>query len=412
MEIRRALSDSGTAVLFTDDETLAGAVPLVRSLSADYERLLTESEEADFAEVGPGTVASLVYTGGTTGRAKGVMLTHGNVTANARTWPSAWPLSSLTRWALIAPMSHLAGTNAVLTTVRDAGSHIVLPFFSAEGALDLIERERVTATLIVPSMLAAMVEEQALRPRNTSSLRYLSHGGAPIAAETLRRAHQVFPAAELMEIYGTTETAPNITFLPGEQHLLEAPEIHSCGRAVPGMEVAVVDGDGQLVPDGHVGEVTVRGPLVMAGYWEKPDVTAAAVVGGWYHTGDIGRLDPRGYLYLLDRKNDIINTGGESVYSSEVEEVLYRHPQVLEAAVFGIPSAKWGEAVHAVVRRRGPVNDTELLEHCARYVARFKAPKEITFVAEPLPKSAAGKILKHVLREPYWADHDKRISGV
>src|ERR1700678_362763 len=129
MEIRRALSDSGTAVLFTDDETLAGAVPLVRSLSADYERLLTESEEADFAEVGPGTVASLVYTGGTTGRAKGVMLTHGNVMANARTWPSAWPLSSLTRWALIAPMSHLAGTNAVLTTVRDAGSHVVLPSF-------------------------------------------------------------------------------------------------------------------------------------------------------------------------------------------------------------------------------------------------------------------------------------------
>lgn len=410
-EIRSALSDSGAALAFTDDERLNDAAPMVRSLSADYEELISGSEETRFAEATADTVATLVYTGGTTGGAKGVMLTHGNLQANAETWPTAWRLGPLTRWALIAPMSHLAGTNAVLTTIGQAGCHIVLPSFSAQGALDLIEREGVTATLVVPTMLAAMAEEQAVKPRDVSSLAYLSHGGAPIAADTLRRAHKAFPAADLMEIYGTSETAPNITFLPGEQHLFDAPEIHSCGRAVAGMEIAVVDDTGKPAPSGHIGEVAVRGPAVMPGYWNNPGATAAAMTNGWYHTGDIGRLDPHGYLYLLDRKKDIINTGGESVYSAEVEEVLYRHPQILEAAVFGIPDRKWGEAVHAVVRCRSQVGLAELIEHCGRYVAAFKVPKNISFVAEPLPKSAAGKILKRVLREPYWTGRDARISG-
>jgi long-chain acyl-CoA synthetase len=410
-EIRQALADSGTSLLFTEREGFEGTVKSVYSLPSGYERLLAEAEEAGFRDVDPGALAALGYTGGTTGGAKGVMLTHANLAANAGTWPAVHAFSERTRWALIAPMSHLAGTNAVLSTVSHGGCHLVLPAFSAPEALDLIERERATATLVIPTMLALMTEEQLARPRDVSSLVLLSHGGAPAAPATLRRAHEVFPRAGLMEIYGTTETSPNVTFLPAEETLLDSPVIRSCGRAASGVELAVVGADGRPVPPGTVGEVVVRGRLVTAGYWNRPEATAAAMADGWYHTGDLGRLDPDGYLYLLDRKKDVIVTGGENVYSAEVEEVLYRHPLVIEAAVFGVPDERWGEAVHAVVSTRVPAEPAEIIDHCRGHIAGFKLPKSIDVTTEPLPKSGAGKILKRALREPYWAGRDERVSG-
>ena len=309
-------------------------------------------------------------------------------------------------------MFHAAGSIAVLATVWHAGRQVLLPAFDPGAALDLIEAEGVTATLLVPTMLAALGDEQRARPRDVSTLRLVSHGGAPIASETLRRAHAAFPDAELMHLYGTTETAPIATVLPHEERLLDSDQIRSCGQPAIGVEVAVIDATSDArLPTGTVGEVAIRGENVMAGYWHKPEETAAALNGGWYRTGDLGYTDDHAFLYLVDRAKDMIVSGGENVYSIEVEEALYRHEAVLEAAVFGIPDARWGEAVHAVVVPRADVHEAELLRHCRALIAGYKVPKRIELRSEPLPKSGAGKLLKRELRAPYWAGHESMVAG-
>jgi long-chain acyl-CoA synthetase len=260
-------------------------------------------------------------------------------------------------------------------------------------------------------MLAAMSEEQLARPRDVSSLRYLSHGGSPCASETLRRAHAAFPAAELLHLYGTTETAPIATVMPHEERLLGTPRERSCGRPAVGVDVAVLDVDGARCPPGEVGELAVRGPNVMVGYWNKPAESAAVLVAGWYRTGDLGHQDDEGFIYLVDRAKDMIVSGAENVYSTEVEEALYRHPAVLEAAVFAVPHPRWGEAVHAVVVPRTPVGVDELIAHCRSLIAGYKVPKTIELRSEPLPKSGAGKVLKRELREPHWAGVANRVAG-
>jgi long-chain acyl-CoA synthetase len=284
--------------------------------------------------------------------------------------------------------------------------------FDPAGLLDLVERERVTATQVVPSMLAAISEEQLARPRDVSSLRFLTFGGAPSATETLRRAHRAFADAELMTMYGATETAPLVTAVCHVERRLDTPQAGTCGQPLVGVEARIVDPDDRTpVARGEVGEVAVRGPNVMLGYWDKPDQTAAALVDGWYHTGDLGRLDDQGYLYLVDRAKDMIVSGGENVYSTEVEDVLYRHPAVLEAAVFGVPDARWGEAVHAVVVPRAAVAENDLIAHCRESIAGYKVPKRIEIRDEPLPKSGAGKLLKRELRAPYWEGRESMVSG-
>ena len=299
----------------------------------------------------------------------------------------------------------------MLATAWAAGRHVPLRAFDPAAALDLIEREGVTATVVVPTMLAAMAEAQRARPRNVSTLRLISHGGAPVATETLRRAHAVFPTAELMHIYGATETAPIATVLPHEERVLDAPRARSCGQPSVGVAIRILGPDGAAVAPGTVGEVGIRGDNVMQGYWNKPEATGAALVAGWYRSGDVGYQDDEGYVYLVDRAKDMIVTGGENVYSTEVEEVLYRHPAVLEAAVFGIPDARWGEAVHAVVVPRHDVDPDELVAHCRAAIAGYKVPKRIELRQEPLPKSGAGKVLKRELRAPYWADRDTLVAG-
>ncbi|MBV9048032.1 MAG: AMP-binding protein [Solirubrobacterales bacterium] len=270
----------------------------------------------------------------------------------------------------------------------------------------------MTATTLVPTMLAALCDEQFGRPRDVSMLRLIIHGGAPIATETIRRGHAAFANAELMNIYGATETSPIATVLPHGERLLDAPQARSCGQPAVGVEVRVIDlTTGAPAPTGTVGEIAIRGENVMAGYWNKPDATAAALAGGWYRSGDLGYMDERGFLYLVDRAKDMIVSGGENVYSTEVEEVLYGHEAVLEAAVFGIPDPRWGEAVHAVVVPRAPVDELELLRHCRASIAEYKVPKRIELRSEALPKSGAGKLLKRELRAPYWAGHEAMIAG-
>jgi acyl-CoA synthetase (AMP-forming)/AMP-acid ligase II len=414
-ELQYALADAGAKVLFAGIDVPAppACVDHVFDLGDEYEALLDSADELEFADIDESSLAGLFYTGGTTGAAKGVMLSHRNLVANAMHMQAVWPFRPETCWLIAAPLFHAAGSAAVMATVWNAGHQVVLPAFDPSIALDLITAHGVTHTLMVPTMIAAMSEVQLARPRDLPTLAGLSHGGSPIATQTLRRAHSAFPGVELMHVYGATELAPLATVLHHEERVLDDPVIRSCGQGVPGVEVVLSGSDGQPVPLGQVGEVCVRGPNVMLGYWNKPEQTAEALHDGWYRTGDLGYMDRHANVFLVDRAKDMIVTGGENVYGTEVEEALYSHEGVLEAAVFGAPDAQWGEAVHAVVVPRADVelDVEELLVHCRQAIAGYKVPKRIDLRTEPLPKSGAGKILKRELRAPHWEGLDSAISG-
>ena len=408
------LADSDTKVLFTNRviEGLPSCVRHVIDFEVGYEKLLSAAEPVDFSEHLPDTtLAGLFYTGGTTGAAKGVMLTHRNLIANALHYQAFYPFRPEVCWLIAAPLFHAAGSIAVLPTVWAGGRQVVLPAFDPAVALDLIERHGVTGTLLVPTMLAAMNEEQLARPRDVVSFKAIFHGGSPVATETLRRARLRVPGNGAAEMYGATETAPIATTFRGEEQCLESPRACSCGQPAVGVEIRIVSTDGVPVPTGEVGEVTIRGDNVMVGYWNKPEQTAAALVDGWYHSGDLGYLDDEGYVFLVDRAKDMIVTGGENVYSTEVEDVLYRHPAVARGG--GVRRARteqWGEAVHAVVVPERH-HRARLIEHCRQPIAGYKVPKQIELRAEPLPKSGAGKVLKRELREPYWSGVESRVGG-
>jgi long-chain acyl-CoA synthetase len=412
-ELRYALEDAGAKLLITDrdPETLRDLVDAVITVPDEYEALLRHASEMELGVgVTEDTLAGLFYTGGTTGASKGVMLSHRNLIANTMHNMTIAQPSQEHVWLVMAPLFHAAGTNSVLTGIWSASCQIPLRVFDPATALDLIERHSVTHTLGVPAMIAAITELQLKEPREITSLQLILHGGSPIATEVVRRAHGAFPSAEFGHVYGATETSPLVTGLRNEQLWLDEPRGRSCGQALIGVRLKIVDSKGAELPTGEVGEVATSGPHVMLGYWNKPEQTAAVLQDGWYHTGDLGRLDADGYLYLVDRAKDMIVTGGENVYCSEVEEVLYKHPAVLEAAVIGVPDAKWGEAVHAVVVLREPVAADVLIEFCRQNIAGYKLPKAITFSETELPKSGPGKILKRELRKPFWEGKQDGIN--
>jgi long-chain acyl-CoA synthetase len=414
-ELLYALEDSGARVLLTDRDPgkLAACVERVIHMTDEYESLIGGEDEAPLGVgVAGDTLAGLFYTGGTTGASKGVMLSHANLVANTFHWMSHIPHQSGDKMLIMAPLFHAAGTLGVFSNIWTGGTQVVLPSFDAVGVLDLIESEGCTATLGVPTMLSAITEEQFERPRKTDSLRMITHGGSPIATELLRRVHQAFPSAELVEIYGATELSPLATVQRHEEQFIDGERVRSCGQAVPGVEVSILGSDGAELPTGEVGEVTVRGPTVMQGYWNKAEQTASAIREGSYWSGDLGYMDEEGFVYLVDRSKDMIVSGGENVYSTEVEEVLYKHPAVLEAAVFGVPDEKWGEVVWAAVHLRegqGSVTAEGLVSFCRGHLGGYKVPKGVDLHPEALPKSGPGKVLKRSLREPYWRGRDRAI---
>jgi long-chain acyl-CoA synthetase len=412
-ELRYAMEDAGAKLLITDRDpgTLRDLVDAVIALPDEYESLLHDAAEMELGVgVTEDTLAGLFYTGGTTGASKGVMLSHRNLISNTIHNMTISQPSQEHVWLVMPPMFHAAGTNAVLTAIWSASCQVPLRVFDPAIALDLMERYGVTHTLGVPAMIAAITELQLREPRKTGTLQLVLHGGSPIATEVVRRAHAAFPSTEFAHVYGATETSPLVTGMRNEQLCLDEPRGRSCGQSLIGVQIKIVDANDKELPTGEVGEVATCGPNVMQGYWRKPEQTAAALRNGWYHTGDLGRLDADGYLYLVDRAKDMIVTGGENVYCSEVEEALYKHPAVLEAAVIGVPDAKWGEAVHAVVVRREPVTAEELIEFCREHIAGYKLPKAVTFSETELPKSGPGKILKRELRKPFWEGQQRGIN--
>lgn len=384
-----------------------------------YERLVQQGaarrSSAD-QEVGDDDLYGLFYTGGTTGRAKGVMLSHDNIVSNAMHMIMATGIDERDVYLHAAPMFHLGDLGGAFGAAMQGACHVFVPQFQPVQVLQTIQAKRVTMIMLVPTMINVLLNHPGIDSYDVSSLRTLVYAASPMPVELLKRGlrkwGQIF-----LQGYGMTETAPILTLLHKQDHILEGtPErmhrLSSCGKQVLGVEVRVVTARGEDVKPGEIGEIIARGPNVMLGYWRMPEATAAVLKDGWMHTGDLATVDEEHYIYIIDRAKDMIISGGENVYSVEVEQALYTHPVVLEAAVISIPDEKWGEAVHAVVvcKPGMQVSSEELIAHARTRIAGYKVPRSIEFRLEPLPKSGAGKILKRELREPYWSGKKRNVN--
>jgi long-chain acyl-CoA synthetase len=408
-ELAHIIEHGGARVLITDRDAgpIEAMVEHVVQIADGYEQLLDNVAAVPaVGAVSPDDIAALFYTGGTTGSPKGVMLTHGNLVANAFNKIVACSLTGEDVFLGAPAMFHVAGIAPLTGLAWLGGRTVTAPMFDPALCLDLIAQHRVTIFLPVPTMLAALVVEQRERPRDVSSLRMLGHAGSPIAAELIRQAHDVFPDTELAQFYGATETSSVVTRLRHEEATVGTDLAGSCGQPAVGVAVRTVRTDGTDCVPGEVGEVLARSNAVTIGYWDNPAATADALRDGWYHTGDLGYLNDRNYLFVVDRAKDMIVTGAENVYSVEVEDALYRHPAVAEAAVFGVPDETWGEAVHAIVVAHpgASVTGDELRIHCRSLIAGYKVPKVIEISPDALPKSGPGKILKRILRDRYLVE--------
>ena len=384
-----------------------------------YERL-TDRDPAELIPHPGDTLAAISYTGGTTGAPKGVMLSHANLLANARHNLMATGHRSSDRWLHVCPMFHVAGTANVLACTWVGAAQIVLPRFDPRAVIDTIRGEAITHSVFVPTMLRMLLDEldRDGDGDRLPSLRHIQYAASPIAPALQRRVLAALDC-DVAQFYGMTEAAPTVTHLSPEDHRRGATgeepwtaRLKSIGTPVVGVQAEVRGPDGRRLATGEIGELWVRGPNLMLGYWKRREATRAALVDGWYRTGDAARRDQDGYLYLVDRLKDMIITGAENVYCVEVEAALMEHAGVAEAAVIGIPDARWGEAVHAIVALSGQaqVSESELIEHCRGLIAGYKVPRSVELRREPLPKSGAGKLLKTVLREPFWAGLDRRVN--
>jgi long-chain acyl-CoA synthetase len=355
-------------------------------------------------------VAGIFYTGGTTGRSKGVMLSHGGLVTNFFAYNAVAPHEPDSIFLHTAPMFHMADASQLFGLTNLGGTHVVLSGFDPAATISAIEEHRVTAMLLVPTMVAMLCEALRHRSADVSSVKRLTYGASPISSAVLEAAMERLPNARLVQVYGQTELSPVLTVLDHEDHL--AGRLRSAGRVIPTMDLRIVDEQGRDVAPGQVGEIAARGPGVMLGYWKQPDLTAAAIIEGWLRTGDAGRLDAEGYLHLEDRVKDMIITGGENVYSAEVENALMSHPGVAQCAVIGVPDPRWGERVHAVIQVREGVEVTEedLKAHCEPLIANYKRPKSFELRATPLPLSGVGKIMKAELRKLHWDGQSRWIG--
>jgi long-chain acyl-CoA synthetase len=368
-----------------------------------YEQLIAQAAPVEDAERGGEDLACIMYTGGTTGFPKGVMQSHLNLWSACMPRMVDMPPIRDGRLLHVAPLFHVAGMARALIQFLAGESHVLVSGFDAHEVLQVIERERITETLLVPTMILALLAHPDFDRHDLGSLKRLTYGASPSAGEMVEQVLARLPGIELSHSYGLTEACPVVSSNLPWNHTPEARKSglsRSVGRGGLGVNVKIVDPLGQEVPRGTVGEIIVRGPNIMQGYWNKPQETAKALRDGWLYTGDGAYMDEQGYLFIVDRLKDMIVSGGENVYSAEVENILARHPAVALAAVIGIPHEQWGEAVHAVVvRKPGAELDAEQLRlYCREFIAGYKCPKSIEF-RDALPLSAAGKVLKRELRK-------------
>jgi fatty-acyl-CoA synthase len=358
----------------------------------------------------PGDVTGLAYTGGTTGKPKGVMGTHRSGVTMTQIQMAEWQWPSEVRHLICTPLSH-AGAAFFVPVLLQGGSMVVLPGFEPGKVLAAIEQYRITSIMLVPTMLYVLMDHPAFETTDLSSLQTVFYGAAAMSptrlAEAIDKLGPIF-----FQFYGQAECPMTITVLRKEEHdVTNLERLASCGRPVPWLRVALLDDEGNEVSGGEPGEICVRGPLSSAGYWKKPEQTAELFAHGWLHTGDIARRDDEGFLYIVDRKKDMIVSGGFNIFPREVEDVLSSHAGVAAAAVIGVPDEKWGEAVKAVVVRRpgSPVSGDELTALVKARKGAHHTPKSVDFV-DSIPVSALGKPDKKALRAAYWGQAQRQVN--
>lgn len=383
----------------------------------NYEDLLKgKSSQYEEVEVTRDDVAWIFYTSGTTGRPKGAMLTHGNLLAMTMNYyADLSPLGPDDAILHGAPLSHGSGLYA-LPNIAKAAANVILESksFEAKAVCETIEKRKITNMFMAPTMIKILITSPDIGKYDLSSLHTVTYGGAPMYVEDLKEAVQKMGQI-FVQIYGQAECPMTISYLRKEEHLVEGTEkqmrrLSSAGITRTDIEIKIVDEGDNIVAPGVMGEIACRGEEVMKGYWEKPEATAESLKGGWLHTGDLGLVEQDGYLYIMDRAKDMIISGGENIYSREVEDVILEYPAVHEVAVIGVPDDYWGEAVKAVVVLKGGIKatDAEIIDFCKNNMSSYKKPKTIEFI-DSLPKNSYGKVLKTELREKYWKDRDRKV---
>jgi long-chain acyl-CoA synthetase len=426
-ELAFILADSGTKVMFTDAffgaviEQVREEVGLEHVVmmgggdvpgDLDYEALLGAVQPVIPDEPEEDDPVVLMYTGGTTGTPKGVLLDHRAEMLNLYHVELAWRIMPDEVYLHQTPMFHAASMGGIIGVAAVGGTSVVIPLFDPVGVMDLIEQHRVTMTVMVPTMVGMLMNHEAFRPERLASLRCLTYGASPMPAALLDRLCASFPDLDVYQGYGMTEASAVLTMLGPADHRAGGDRLQSAGRPLGGVVLSSQDADGKLVAPGQTGEVCARAGNFMREYWNRPEATADAFRGGWYHTGDAGYLDEEGYLFLVDRVKDMIVTGGENVYSIEVENAVASHPDVAQVAVIGIPHDVWGEAVHAIVvphEGRKPTAE-QIIAHARESIAGYKVPKSVEIRLEPLPLSGALKVLKRDLRAPFWKGRERSVN--
>lgn len=414
-EVRRIVDDSGARVLFADPrlESILERPPTrVIMMNDEFEGLLSAGNEVSPPEPEEEDLAALVYTGGTTGLPRGVMRSQKAEMLYLYHTVMSGGVACRRGWTFLhqAPMFHASALVSVASAPAFGVRSVVLPRFQPADCLDTIDTHRVAETVLIPTMMQMLFDQPDFAPGRLASLRRIGYGAMPISGALLERLRHLLPAVELAQGFGMTE-AGALTMLAPDDH--DRPELlTSVGRAVPGVTLSIQDSEGRLLGPDEIGEVCGQGGNLFDGYWNDEQGTRDAFRDGWYHTGDVGRLDPEGYLYLVDRLKDMIVTGGENVYSVEVESVIAGHPAVAQVAVVGIPHDKWGEQVHAVVvpKPGHTLDEDGVVAYARQHLAPFKVPKSVDVQSEPLPMSAALKPLKRELRRQYRAPGYRKPS--
>ncbi len=433
-ELAYVLNDSDSRVVFTDP-VFAPLLDRAQAAGARVDKVVIIGGESDAGVTGADATlgyedllalgkpvmppepeeedaAILMYTGGTTGLPKGALLEQRAEVLNVYHVLVAIGPREERRFLFQSPMFHAALVAGVLGIPATGATSVTIPVFEPGLVLSTIEEQGIDTTMVIPIMLSLLEQAKGFSPERLRSLRQLVYGASPISQDLIVRWLKMLPETDFLQGYGMTEAASALTFLGPEDHRQGGEALTAAGRPLIGVELRIIDSLGKVLPRGEAGEVCARGGNLMREYWHKPEETEAALRDGWYHTGDMGFIDDHSLLYLTDRMKDMIVTGGENVYSIEVENAISSHPAVAEVAVIGIPSDMWGEAVHAIVVLRQGTKATgeELIEHARKLLAGFKVPKSIAFQDGPLPLSGAFKTLKRELRRQYWENQGRQVS--
>ncbi len=391
--------------------TWEGAKPYTDLLAGD-------NDQEPGVAVDPLDIMSIYFTSGTTGKPKGAMRTHQHLYTTATTGVIENRIGSDERVLIVTPMYHVSFEDNIGRCFLLPNTTVVFPgHFDPGKVLKCIEEYKITCCLLVPTMINAMVHHPDMETADLSSLRRIFYVGAPMPVELLKKSMKTFGrfGTGFCQQYGATETGPLATILLPEDHVVDGPpekvrRLASAGRPVLDCEVRMVDPLGRDVPKGDIGEIVLRSQAIMKGYWQMPEATAERIRDGWLYTGDLGQFDDEGYVFIVDRKNDLIISGGKNIYPREVEEVIYAHPAVLEATVVGVPDDYWGEAVKAVVvlKEGEELTAKDLIDFCGQRIASYKKPKTVEFWPE-LPKSASGKLLRRKVRDEYWQGRERKL---